>query len=384
MARGSITRRGNSWTVRVDLGPDPQTGKRRQRRETFRTRKEAEKRLAELVVLAEQGQLGASTRMTVAEYLERWLEDYANSVAPKTLSTYTSLVRSYVTPALGTLSLAKLTPTHLVRFFSTLREKPRADGREGLLSPATVHAVYRLLRTALNTAVRWQLLPRNPMDGVEPPRIARKEMRALDVAQARQFLAAAAEESPRWHAFFAMLVHTGCRPGELKALRWEDVDLAAGTVRICRHVQRLPGQGFVEGATKTASGRRTLALGPELVALLRRHRATQAAERLQLGPLWQDNDLVFPSQVGTYLEDKPIRRAFARILERAGLPWIRLYDLRHSAATLLLANGVDLKTVAERLGHASPTLVLTTYGHTLPGAQAAASRRLEELLKGAI
>ncbi|MHB0874503.1 MAG: tyrosine-type recombinase/integrase [Anaerolineae bacterium] len=383
MARGNVSKRGDAWTIRVELSLDPVTGKRRQRRETVATKKEADRRLAELLVLADQGRLGASPKMTVAGYLERWLADYASTRSPKTLYTYTSMVNRYVLPALGTVPLGKLTTARLVRFFSAMRDLPRGDGKAGALSPSTIHCCYRMMHTALSTAVKWQLLTRSPMDGVEAPRVPRKEMQSFSVEQARAFLAAAADEGTKWQALFATLLHTGCRPGELKAATWADLDFTAGTLHICRHVQRLSGQGFVVGDTKTAGSRRTLALGSDVLALLRHHRAEQAAERLQLGSAWANLDLIFPSETGGYLEESRVHRVFARVCERAGVPAIRVYDLRHSSASLLLANGVDLKTVSARLGHANATLVLTTYGHVLPGAQAAASQTLETLLREA-
>jgi integrase len=381
MARGSIVRRGASWRLTVELPPDG-TGRRQRVTATVAgSKRDAQRRLTELLAQADQQRLGATPRMTLAEYLDVWLRDYTATKAPKTQRVYRDLVR-HVVPRLGSVPIGRLTPSHLVGLFSALREVPRHDGN-GTLALTTVHAVYRVLRTALNTAVRWQLLTRSPLDGVDPPSVPRQEMKCFDAHQARRFLAAADEEGTRWGALFTVLLQTGCRPGELKALRWEDLDLATGRLYIRRHVQRLPGHGFVVGDTKTASGRRALTLGPDVVGLLRRHRAEQAECRLRAGPLWHNLGLVFPSEVGGYLEAARVTRVFRRICDRANLPRIRLYDLRHTSATLLLASGVDLKTVSERLGHTDATLVLTTYGHTLPGAQEAASRTLEELLKRA-
>lgn len=383
MARGSITRRGTSWTVRLDLGTDPVSGKRRQRRETVRTRKEAEKRLAELLHLADRGQLGVSPRMTLAEFLERWLSDYVSARSPKTQQRYGQLVQSYVLPDLGAVRLDKLTPMHFVGLESRLRERDRQDGR-GKLSAQSILHVHRVLHVALRCAVEWRLMASNPLDSVKPPRPERSPMRCFDAEQAARFVAGCAEESVKWATFFRMLLVTGCRPGELKAARWEDLDLAAGVLHICRHVQRIEGRGFVVGDTKTAGSRRAIAVGPELTALLRKHRAEQSAMRLRLGSAWENLDLIFPNELGGFLETSRVHRVFKRICRRAELPAIRVYDLRHTSASLLLGNGVDLKTVSDRLGHANATLVLTTYGHSLPGAQEAASKTLEGLLKAAI
>ncbi len=166
-------------------------------------------------------------------------------------------------------------------------------------------------------------------------------------------------------------------PHELGRLRREDVDHVAGTIRIQRQVQRLAGHGIIVGQPKTATGRRPVALGADVVAVVRRHRAVQTAHRLRVGPLWQNNDLVFASEIGTWVEQKQLRIVFARICERAGVPTIRPYDLRHSSASLLLAAGVHPKVVAERLGHASIDLTLSTHSHVPPGLQSDAAETLE-------
>ncbi len=384
MARGSITKRGKAWRIAVELEPDPITNKRRQRFETFHgSKKEAEKRLRELLADVDKGMLVADAKMTLAAYLERWLADYASTLAPKTLASYRQSVRLYVVPHLGATQLNKLTTAHVVRLLGLLRDAPRRDGKPGKLSPATISAVYRMLHTALNTAVKWQLIPRNPADGADSPRVPRKEMRTFTVEQAQAFLEASAAEGLKWQAFFTLWLHAGSRPGELKALRWADVDLERGTVSVQRHAQRVQGAGKVVGQPKTAGSRRPVVLGADLVALLRKHRAEQNATRLQMGPLWQDNDLVFPSEVGSILEDKRVHHTFWRICERAGLPKIRPYDLRHSSASLLLAAGVHPKVVAERLGHSNVNLTLNTYSHVLPNLQQDAANTLEAMLRRA-
>lgn len=384
MARGSVTKRGDAWRIAVELPPDAATGKRRQKWETFHgSKKDADRRLRELLALVDRQQLAVTPKASLSEYLACWLQDFAGTKSPKTQHRYRQLLETYVIPELGAIRLDHLTPMHLIGLEARLRETERQDGK-GKLSSQTVLHVHRVLHLALRCAVEWRLLTVNPMDSVQAPRSPRRQMRCFDVAEAQTFLEACATEPVKWQAFFTALLVTGARPGELKALRWEDVDLNAGIVHIQRHVQRVPGHGFVVGDTKTAGSRRTLAIGPGLVALLRRHRAEQNVERLRIGPLWQDLGLLFPAETGNYLEQQRVVIVFRRICQRAGLPAIRVYDLRHTSATLLLASGVDLKTVSERLGHASPNLVLSTYGHTLPGAQMAASQTLETLLKGAV
>ncbi len=381
MARGSIIKRGSSWRIAVDLPSED--GKRRQKWETVRgTKKDAEKRLTQLLAEVDQQKLVASPKMPLGDFLQQWLRDYASAKAPKTAYGYGLLIRCHVVPHLGTVRLDKLTPAHLVHWLATLREKPVQRG-EGTLSASTIHDTYRVLKTALNTAVRWGLLGHNPIDRIDAPSVPRKEMKTFDVQQAQAFLEAAAVEGTKWQAFFTLALTTGLRLGELKGLRWQDLDLDSGTVRVQQAIARVNKVGVVRRQPKTAGSRRPVAIGQDVVSLLRQHRIEQNQERLSMGPLWKDNDLVFASQVGTPVESKKLHEAFTRICKRAGVPRIRPYDLRHTSASLLLAAGVHPKIVAERLGHANVNLTLSTYSHVLPGLQQDAAETLERMLRNA-
>lgn len=380
MARGSVIKRGDSWRICVELPPE--NGRRRQKWETFHgTKREAERRLTELLALVDQRKLGADTKMTLAAFLERWLQDYASAKAPKTCERYRQLVRNQIVPHLGDVRLDKLTPSHIVRLLAILREAPKGNRREGTLSPQTLRHVYTCLHVALGCAVKWQLLAVNPADAVDAPPLHRLEMRTFTVEQARDFLAAAAEEGAKWHAYFYLAITAGLRTAELKGLRWQDVDLDKGAINVQRTIQRVSRIGRVVRQPKTAGSRRPVPLDGTAVALLRRHRAEQAAYRLQMGPLWQDQGLVFASEVGTAIEDCRIHKVFTRVCHLAGVPRIRPYDLRHCCATFLLAAGVHPKVVAERLGHSSVNLTLTTYSHVLPTLQQDAAETLGRLLK---
>ena len=192
MARGHIEKRGkDTFRINIELDPDPATGRRRIVRETFHgTPKEAEKRRTDMLSAADRGELVVNTKTTVAEYLAQWLADYASGRAPKTKSIYVSFVRLYVVPHLGKVTLAKLTPAQIVRWLAILRDVPRTDGKEGKLAPSTISATFRMLHTALNCAVKWQLISRNPMGRVDHPSVPRREMKSYDVQQAQAFLAA--------------------------------------------------------------------------------------------------------------------------------------------------------------------------------------------------
>jgi len=245
------------------------------------------------------------------------------------------------------------------------------------LSPRTVRFCHAVLRSALAHAVKRNMLPRNPADDATLPKSHRHEMRCLDRCEAQRFLAAA--ETDQWSALWILLITTGLRPGEACALKWTDLS----DTRLSIQRTLVPGyRGTWQlDEPKTARSVRSIPLPPSAVRALVRHRANQAAERLRAGASYKDLDFVFANSLGDPLHPEVLsKRPFHRILQAAGLPQIRMYDLRHTAATLLLAAGENPKVVSERLGHASITLTLDTYSHVLPDMQQAAADKLERML----
>jgi integrase len=251
----------------------------------------------------------------------------------------------------------------------------RRDGRGGL-SARTVVRYHQILHAALRQAVRWQLLLRNPADAVEPPRPARRELRTTTPEQARAVMAAA--DATQIGAFVRLALLTGMRRGELLGLRWQDVE--GGSVHVQQTAQRIPGQGIVFRQPKTRLSRRAVALSTDAVGVLRTHRARQAEEKLLAGPAYRDQGLVFATGLGTPIEPGNLRRTWLRVTAAAGVPGLRIHDLRHAHATLMLGQGVHPKVVSERLGHASVNITLDTYSHVLPGLQAAAAEALDAVL----
>jgi integrase len=234
------------------------------------------------------------------------------------------------------------------------------------------------LREAFHHAVRWQLAARNPTDAVAPPLPAITEMRVLDADQVAELLTAAAETP--YYAFIYVAVATGARLGELLALRWEDIDLGTGTMFITRTVKRIPGRGLTFSTPKTHRSRRPVALSAETRNVFQEHRRRQLEHRLKMGPAYQDQGLVFASPTGQLMDDSNLRRAFARIVSAARLEHLRIHDLRHTAATLMLRAGVHPKVVSERLGHATVSITLDTYSHVLPDMQRDAAEALDRLM----
>lgn len=366
---GSVTNRGeNRWEIRVSL-PDSQ----RVSRYVQGNKYDAERALRTLLVDLDSGKLVASPNRTVGEYLAAWLRDVVTpGVRPSTARRYEQFVRLHLAPHVGAVKLDKLAPAHLVKLYATLAQA---------LAPRTIGHVHLCLHSALETAVRWELLTRNVCDLVDPPRARKPEIAFLSPDQARKVLAAARGDP--LEALYALALTTGMRKGEILGLKWADVDLAAATLQIRRAITWEKGRGLIESEPKSAAAHRTVALTDLAVDALRRHHTSQKRARLFAGPRWEERGLVFPNGEGRPLHpENLLRRSFAPLLERAGVPRVRFHDLRHSAASLLLALGTHPKIVSEMLGHSSISLTLGTYSHTAPTLQRDAVAKLGDLLAG--
>ena len=370
---GHITKRGkSSWAVVIDLGRDPVTGARKQLwRSVKGTKRDAEALLVQFLHQRENGIDAPPGRLTVAEYLQRWLSVYAQpNTAPKTFRRYEQIVRVHLLPVIGGTPLTKLRPLQIQGVYTQVLEK-------GVSARTALHC-HRVLREALQHALKWQLIPRNPADSVQPPRPQRYEIAAMGPDEVKRLLAAADET--RYGDLIHLAALSGLRQGELMGLRWQDVDLEAGILHIRQTCQWLPRQGFIFRQPKTYRSARPVALSPASAQRLRQHRLRQLEERLAAGPAYQDGGLVFANALGAPLHPTNLRRTWLRIADRAGLPRLRFHDLRHAHASLLLQQGVHPKIVSERLGHSTVGITLDTYSHVLPGLQAQAANGLDALL----
>ncbi|HYD50208.1 MAG TPA: tyrosine-type recombinase/integrase [Terriglobales bacterium] len=390
---GQIIERGkNNYVLRVYMGRDA-NGKRYYLNRPFHgAKKQAGQLLTKLLRDRDTGALVEPVRTTVSEYLDDWLEKSAKSrVRTRTYDFYKEALNRYIKPHLRDCALSRLTPLDIQAVYTKLLESG--------LSPKTVRHAHGALRLALNQAVKWRLLGNNPALYVDLPRNQKKEMSALSPDEARAFLQHAADN--QWGALFALALTTGMRPGEYLGLRWKDVDLDHCAVMIRQTVTFKSGGTWEFGEPKTPKSARLIPIPPTVAKMLAAHRDKQAQEirdrearerkKQQANSLrppgspYKDHGLVFAGDLGQPLELRNlVRRHFKEILKAAELPAsLRLYDLRHSCATLLLAEGEHPKVVSERLGHASVTLTLDTYSHVLPTMQQEATDRLEATLFGA-
>ena len=339
---------------------------------TGRTREAVKERLQEAQRQAHAGQLVMGRDQSVAQYLERWLaEAVRHSVRPMTYLNYDLCVRRLL-PHIGRVRLRALTPEHIQHAIGKLLE--------GGLAPRTVRQVHMVMRCSLKQAVLWRLVASNPSDAVKPPRAERKEMRTLSEEDVRRLLAVTA--GTRHHSLWIFLVTTGVRLGEALALRWSDIDFVEGLATIRRALQRQRGVGLVFVEPKSSKGRRTVPFPPETIDVLRAHRKDLDRERHEAEKRWQENDLVFPSPTGQPRDMTYLSFTFHRGLERAGLPRLRIHDLRHTAATHLLNKHVHPKVVQELLGHSTIAITLDTYSHVMPALAKDASSHMSSLVQG--
>ena len=389
--RGHVRKRGKSWAVVVDVGRDPETGRRRQKWHSgFKRKGDAERALANIVGRLDEGTYVSPSKLTLGVYLtERWLPTMRVRVRPSTFDSYRRIVERRIVPSLGLVQLQHVSGDQLTAVYGDWLAHGRCargkrDKQAGTgLSPRTVKLAHTVLRLALADAVRWGLLMRNPADQADPPKAERNRqaMQTWTPEQLGQFLDSRRDD--RLLALWRLIAMTGERRGEALGLRWPNVDLEAARISIRRTALEVGGK-MIDGEPKTDKSRRNIALDTATVAVLDAHRKRQVTERLALGPAYQDNGLVFCREDGTPMHPDNVSKTFKRLAKAAGLPQIRLHDLRHSHATHCLEAGVHAKVVSERLGHSTVAMTLDVYSHAVPAMEEDAAAKVAALVLGVV
>jgi integrase len=359
------------WLVRVFLGRDRETRRRRYLSRTVHGPvRQAQSYLNKVLRERDLGRRVEGIAITLNEYLNRWLETAAKpKLRDKSYQSYESLLRRYMRPVLGERDLAAICPLDIQAAYQQLVDRG--------LSGRTIRYTHSVLRSAMRQAIRWRLLSQDPTDGAQLPRLRRREMRVLSADQSRAFLSAALKT--HYGPVFAVALSTGMRPSEYLALKWQDIDWDRGTVSVVRTLERSAG-GWRFAETKRARSRRVIKLQDWVLETLKKLQA-KTMRRSECS-LPDNSELVFTSPAGHPIYSDKLAKRFKAILGQNGSPIIRLYDLRHTAATLALSAGVPPKVVAEQLGHASAAFTLDVYSHLLPHMQEEAAIKVEQILAG--
>lgn len=385
---GHLRKRGkkkNQWSIVIELGRDPKTDKRRQKWHSFEgTKTAAEAEKTRILHELQTGIYILSHKVTVAALLDRYVNRLKNAIGEDGGASWyencEQFARLHLKPRLGSIPLKDLSAIHIEDCLDELRKSGNKRTGGGL-APRSIHLIQAFLHAALEQAVRWDLILRNPAARVEWPNLPKAKVNVLTLEQTRVLLDAA-----RGSALYVPIllgVTCGMRRGECLALKWGHVDLDAGVLIVRQSLEQAMGTLTVK-PPKSESGVRPITLPAAVVTAFRRHKAEQALERLQLGPAWQNIDLVCCQADGSYWSPQAITLRFRRLVAKLEIPRIRFHDLRHTHATHLLEANVQAKVVSERLGHSKIARTLDTYSHVMPSLQEDAARRVDTAFREAI
>jgi integrase len=378
--RGHVRERGKgNWYAVIDAR-DPKTGKRKRKWHSLEAKgkREAQIECATLIAAIKAGTYIEPDKTTVAQFLERWLENTKANVAPRTHERYSEIVRKNIAPLIGAVILSKLKPAHISEAYAKALLEGRRDGTGGL-SPQSVLHMHRVLKRSLKQAVRWEILHRNPADAVESPKIEKRRMITYDMQQTATLLQALKGKRIYIPALLAVLC--GLRRGEIAALRWRNVDLEKCSLAVVESVEQMNGSVRLK---ETKSGRvRTVALPLTVRDELKAHRLTQAQQMLKLGVRIGDDSFVCTLEDGSPMQPTFITHEWVRAIKSTALPRYRFHDLRHAHGTHMLASGTHIKVASERLGHSKVGITLDLYSHVLPGMQEDAAAKIDAAFRAA-
>lgn len=403
---GTIRQRPDgAWEARFVVGHDPGTGKSIRKSVYAKTQKEVRKKMAQSIAAVDNHEYFEPSKMTLGEWLDIWAAEYMGDKRYSTKKTYRANIETHIKPALGAVKLSQLAPHIIQKFYNTLLtsgcKKPKRDkkgkiikkGGKPICEPApmsakTVRNIHGTLTKALATAVDIGYLRFNPADRVTLPRIEKKELSPLTDAQVKDFLRESSNDE--LEIILKVILFTGLRESEALGLTWDNIDFQAGTIKVCKQLQkrRLVDGGATLAPTKNGRSR-TLKPAPFVMELLRRQDREQAEQRLKMGDLWQGwqtaaerkTALVFTTPEGKSISQTSLRYHFKKVVEAIGVPSCRVHDLRHTFAVLSLQNGDDIKTVQDNLGHATAAFTLDVYGHVSEKMKEDSAARMEAYIK---
>ena len=366
-------RKDGTWEARLTVGRDPGTGRQIQKSIYGKTQQEVRKKLTALTHDLDEGVYLPPSRMTVAQWMEKWLNEYTANLKPYSLRGYRSQVKNHILPFIGAVKVQELTPDMIQRMYNRLH-------KEQELSPKTLRNVHGILHVALDALVEDGTLKTNPASACRKrlPKVEKKEMTCIadgDLAHFMEIIKGAPFEN-----LFLIDIFTGLRQGELLGLRWSNVDFEKGCITIDRQLYMPPKGGHYSLEPLKNRRTRMITPAPFVFTLLKRERTKQLQNRLQAGSMWNEGDLqglVFTNELGRYLSHKTVYKHFKKAVEASGIPAVRFHDMRHSYAVAALRSGDDIKLVQENLGHATAAFTLDTYGHVTAQMKAESAARME-------
>ena len=381
-AQGSGTirqRKDGRWEARYTVGRDPGTGKQIQRSVYGATQQEVRKKLAQVTTALDCGDCFQPSKMTLARWVELWLQEYTSDKKYLTVKHYTAQCKTHIVPSLGAVKLAELTAPQIQAFYNGLL-------RDGM-APKSVRNIHGILTKCLSTAVSVEYIRDNPASRVTLPRVEKKEIHPLTDEQVKDFLRVSAGDE--YEILLKVILFTGLRESEAIGLTWDCVDFKAGTVKVCKQLQKRPlsDGGFTFAPLKNDKTR-TLRPAPFVLELLERRKREQAEQRLKAGELWvgwqttdqQKSALVFTTATGSNLSPQTVYNHYKKLASQIGAPDSRVHDLRHTFAVLSLQNGDDVKTVQGNLGHATAAFTLDVYGHVSERMKEDSAARMQEYI----
>lgn len=385
----TIDKRGEAYRIRVSEGYDSQ-GRQVTRSMTWKptpgmTAKQTEKELQRQAALFEETvKAGRYVDQSVKfqTFAEQWFEDYGKEhLRDRTYYRYLQLTeRTYA--AIGHLPLCKIKPRHLLQFYQQLAEPGQNQRTGGALAPKTIKHYHTFISSVLERAYKWGIILENPAHRVDNPKAPKKELDFLDEAEIIRLLAALEQEPVEHQAMFHLLIYSGMRRSELLGLEWQDIDFASGVVSIVRTSQYCTEKGIYTDTTKTQESQRSFKVPKNVVEVLKRHRWAQQKQQRKLGDQWQGCGRLFTKWDGSPMSLNTPYQIFQKVLEKNGMRKVSLHSLRHSNATLLINQGINIKAISSRLGHSQTSTTLNTYAHQIKSADAAAADALELSLTG--
>ena len=382
---GNIRKRKDGrWEGRYTVGHDPETGKAIIKNVLGKTQAEVKEKLKKAIEENVGIDYGKAKTYTVGTWLEVWMENYARvRLRPSTFKTSQGFLKNHIKPQIGSIPLADLTSLDLQRFYKHLLDGGRVDRIEAKkkpkgLAPKTVRNIHQMIGSAYNLAMEQKLVTRNPTQGCALPKVEHKEMKTLTADQLSAFFQEA-RDSGVYELYYLDLA-TGLRRGELLGLKWPDIRFENSTICIDHTLLYLPNKGLFEDDTKTTGSRRVIKAPQSAMLALQAYQAWQTRQRMQLGSAWGDSPYVFTTLEGQTMRPDTLTNWFHSFIQRTDLPPIHLHSLRHTNATLQIANGVPLTTVAGNLGHADSATTTKIYAHAIQSAAAASAQMMDDLL----